>query len=25
LKAMNDISNARSLKPGMKLKVPIKG
>jgi D-alanyl-D-alanine carboxypeptidase len=25
LKAMNDISNARSLKPGMKLKVPVKG
>jgi len=25
LKAMNDISNSRLLKPGMKLKVPVKG
>jgi D-alanyl-D-alanine carboxypeptidase len=25
LKSMNDISNSRSLKPGMKLKVPVKG
>ena len=25
LKSMNDISNPRSLKPGMKLKVPVKG
>jgi LysM repeat protein len=25
LKAANDISNSRALKPGMKLKVPVKG